>query len=136
MRPRLTPASYSSTSRIPRVTPEASPNLSGLLAPGRDLGRVRDVRARHPVSSAAGAPEVCSELDSRVTLGRSSRAIKGATATPKISRNPARLQMDPPMPATASTGPVITTISAAPNQQRPSRPDSGEERRSGECLTA
>jgi hypothetical protein len=116
--------------------PEAAPSLAGLLAPGRDLGPVRDVRSRHPVSAAVGAAQVCSELDSSVTLGRSSRAINGATATPKINRNPARLQMDPPMPATARTGPVITRISAAPNQQRPSRPNSGETRLSGECLTA
>ena len=138
MRLRLSPASYSSTSRIRRVTPEASPNLGGLLAAGRDLGRVGDVRARHLCASAAGAPEVCSELDSRVTLGRSSRAIKGGAATPENQQKPGQTpDGSAEMPATASTGPVNTTISAAPNQRRPSRPRLRRgARRSGKCLTA
>jgi hypothetical protein len=52
--------------------------------------------------------------------------INGTTATPKITRNPARPQSDPPMPATARSGPVITMINEAPSQQRLSRLHSGD----------
>jgi hypothetical protein len=83
MRPRLTPATYSSTSRIPRVNPEASPNLTGPRAPGRDLGRVRDVRidpqdaaaARRTLSSPLGRDADDRQLTGSSTMTGMSRSV-------------------------------------------------------------